>query len=37
MRISISSWATTDDDVEVSLQAMVRVAKAVRERDAPMT
>ena len=27
MRISVSSWATTDDDVERSLEAMVRVAK----------
>jgi glutamate/tyrosine decarboxylase-like PLP-dependent enzyme len=30
MRISVSSWATTDDDVERSLAAMVRVAAAVR-------
>lgn len=27
MRISISSWATTDDDVENSLAAMIRCAK----------
>jgi glutamate/tyrosine decarboxylase-like PLP-dependent enzyme len=27
MRISVSSWATTDEDVERSLAAMVRVAK----------
>lgn len=27
MRISISSWATTDEDVEKSLEAMIRVAK----------
>jgi hypothetical protein len=26
MRISISSWATTDDDVERSLRAMLRAA-----------
>lgn len=26
MRISVSSWATTDDDVEKSLQAMLRIA-----------
>jgi hypothetical protein len=26
MRISVSSWATTDDDVERSLQAILRVA-----------
>jgi glutamate/tyrosine decarboxylase-like PLP-dependent enzyme len=30
MRISVSSWATTDDDVERSLAAMVRVAAVVR-------
>jgi glutamate/tyrosine decarboxylase-like PLP-dependent enzyme len=29
MRISVSSWATTDDDVEQSLQAMLRVAAGV--------
>ncbi len=28
MRISVSSWATTDADVEKSLEAMVRIAKA---------
>ena len=28
MRISVSSWATTDDDVERSIEAMVRVARA---------
>jgi glutamate/tyrosine decarboxylase-like PLP-dependent enzyme len=28
MRISVSSWATTDEDVERSLAAMLRVAKA---------
>ncbi len=27
MRISVSSWATTDEDVEKSLDAMLRVAK----------
>ena len=26
MRISVSSWATTDDDVERSLAAMIRIA-----------
>ena len=26
MRISVSSWATTEDDVERSLEAMIRVA-----------
>jgi len=28
MRISVSSWATTDEDVERSLEAIVRVARA---------
>ncbi len=28
MRISVSSWATTDDDVTLSLAAMIRVARA---------
>ncbi len=28
MRISVSSWATTDADVECSLQAMIRVARS---------
>lgn len=28
MRISVSSWATTDEDVEQSLEAIIRVAKA---------
>jgi hypothetical protein len=27
MRISVSSWATTDEDVERSLAAMLRVAR----------
>ena len=30
MRISVSSWATSDDDVERSLEAMIRVARATR-------
>ena len=30
MRISVSSWATTDRDVELSLAAMLRVAAGVR-------
>jgi glutamate/tyrosine decarboxylase-like PLP-dependent enzyme len=30
MRISVSSWATTDEDIERSLDAMIRVAKAVK-------
>jgi glutamate/tyrosine decarboxylase-like PLP-dependent enzyme len=29
MRISVSSWATTDQDVERSLEAMVRIARNV--------
>ena len=29
MRISVSSWATTDDDVERSAAAMIRIAKAI--------
>lgn len=32
MRISISSWATTADDVEQSLAAMIRAAKSVMSR-----
>lgn len=32
MRISVSSWATTDDDVERSLDAMLRVASAAPSR-----
>jgi glutamate/tyrosine decarboxylase-like PLP-dependent enzyme len=34
MRISVSSWATTDEDVERSLAAMLRVAAAVRANQA---
>jgi hypothetical protein len=30
MRISVSSWATTDDDVERSLAAMLRLAQEHR-------
>ena len=26
MRISVSSWATGEDDVELSLEAMIRAA-----------
>jgi glutamate/tyrosine decarboxylase-like PLP-dependent enzyme len=32
MRISVSSWATTDADVEKSAAAMIRIAKAVQEK-----
>ena len=28
MRISVSSWATTEGDVDRSLEAMVRIARA---------
>jgi glutamate/tyrosine decarboxylase-like PLP-dependent enzyme len=31
MRISVSSWATTDQDVERSLEAMIRVAASSRQ------
>jgi threonine aldolase len=27
MRISVSSWATTDEDVQKSLEAMIRIAR----------
>ncbi|HEX9655948.1 MAG TPA: aminotransferase class V-fold PLP-dependent enzyme [Bacteroidota bacterium] len=30
MRISVSSWATTEDDVEKSLEAMIRIARPHR-------
>ena len=29
MRISVSSWATTDDDVERASEAMLRAASSV--------
>jgi glutamate/tyrosine decarboxylase-like PLP-dependent enzyme len=32
MRISVSSWATTDDDVERSADAMIRCARAVARK-----
>jgi glutamate/tyrosine decarboxylase-like PLP-dependent enzyme len=31
MRISVSSWATTDDDVERSLAAMIRIAEDIED------
>jgi glutamate/tyrosine decarboxylase-like PLP-dependent enzyme len=31
MRISVSSWATTDEDVERSVAAMIRIARASHE------
>jgi hypothetical protein len=30
MRISVSSWATTDEDVELSVAAMIRAAEDCR-------
>jgi len=30
MRISVSCWATTDEDVERSAAAMIRIAKSAR-------
>jgi glutamate/tyrosine decarboxylase-like PLP-dependent enzyme len=30
MRISVSSWATTEQDVDRSVEAMVRIARAIR-------
>ena len=30
MRISIASWATTESDIEQSLAAIIRIAKAIR-------
>jgi glutamate/tyrosine decarboxylase-like PLP-dependent enzyme len=30
MRISVSSWATTDEDVEMSLDAMISIARQLR-------
>ena len=35
MRISVSSWATTDEDVERSLEAMLRVAARARLSGMP--
>jgi hypothetical protein len=29
MRISVSSWRTTDDDVERSLAAMIRISRSI--------
>jgi hypothetical protein len=33
MRISVSSWATTEADVVRSLEAMVRIARQVNARN----
>lgn len=35
MRISVSSWATTDEDVERSTEAIIRIAKANSQVTAP--
>jgi len=32
MRISVCGWSTTDDDVEKSLRAMIKVAGRTRAR-----
>ena len=34
MRISVSSWATTDEDVERSTEAMIRIARRVHDEPA---
>jgi hypothetical protein len=31
MRISVSNWSTTEHDADVSVDAMLRCAKAVEE------
>ncbi|MGD0619805.1 MAG: hypothetical protein ABSB67_19320 [Bryobacteraceae bacterium] len=36
MRISVSSWATTEDDVERSLDAMIRIAAEQRRNATPV-
>jgi threonine aldolase len=33
MRIAVSSWATTDEDVERSLESMMRVAETIKGRQ----
>ncbi len=30
MRVSVSSWATTEADVELSLNAILRIAREIR-------
>jgi hypothetical protein len=32
MRISVSSWATTDEDVDRSAAAMIRIAKSIKKQ-----
>jgi hypothetical protein len=32
MRVSVSSWATTEEDVDRSLAAMVRIAREVNSQ-----
>ena len=36
MRISVCSWATTDDDVERSLEAMIRMAREARDSSSEL-
>jgi threonine aldolase len=33
MRVSVSCWATTDEDVDRSLEAMLRIAASVRRTN----
>jgi hypothetical protein len=33
MRISVSSWATSDEDVDVSLESILRIAEDARPRN----
>ena len=33
MRISVCSWATTDEDVELSLEAMIRCAQRALQKQ----
>jgi glutamate/tyrosine decarboxylase-like PLP-dependent enzyme len=33
MRVSVSSWATTEEDIERSLVAMIRIADKIRGSD----
>src|SRR5690606_3774479 len=35
MRISVSSWATTEEDVERSLEAIIRIARQIHQGGVP--
>jgi hypothetical protein len=35
MRISVSNWSTTEDDVDRSVDAIARCARVLAERTAP--